>query len=131
MQICYFFYKNILFGLTLFYFQAFSNFSGQTLYNDWFNALFNVFFTSLPVLALGIFEQDLSANVCLEVCLAIFFNIRRKHQIAPSLLDILLAKLSENSVHLRRIHVISDNIGVGVSWKIPNKLGIFWCFSLI
>ncbi|MCO5555633.1 hypothetical protein L7F22_009178 [Adiantum nelumboides] len=65
-MVCYFFYKNITFGLTLFYFQAYSNFSGQTLYNDWFMALFNVFFTSLPVLALGVFEQDVSASICLE-----------------------------------------------------------------
>ncbi|KAI5084632.1 hypothetical protein GOP47_0000801 [Adiantum capillus-veneris] len=65
-MVCYFFYKNITFGLTLFYFQAYSNFSGQTLYNDWFMALFNVFFTSLPVLALGVFEQDVSASICLK-----------------------------------------------------------------
>ncbi|KAH7283900.1 hypothetical protein KP509_34G030000 [Ceratopteris richardii] len=65
-MVCYFFYKNIMFGLTLFYFQAYSNFTGQTLYNDWFMSLFNVFFTSLPVLALGVFEQDVSADICLE-----------------------------------------------------------------
>ena len=35
-----------------------------------------------------------------------------------------------NSVHLRRTRVISENLGVGVSWKISNKLGIFWCFKL-
>lgn len=70
---CYFFYKNIVFGLTLFYFQAYTNFSGQTLYNDWFLSLFNVFFTSLPVAALGVFEQDISADVCLQVGAAVFY----------------------------------------------------------
>ncbi|KAI5069580.1 hypothetical protein GOP47_0015881 [Adiantum capillus-veneris] len=65
-MVCYFFYKNIVFGLTLFYYEAYTNYSGQTLYNDWFLSLFNVLFTSLPVAALGVFEQDVPAKVCLE-----------------------------------------------------------------
>jgi hypothetical protein len=68
MQICYFFYKNITFGLTLFYYEAYASFSGQVLYNDWYSSLFNVLFTSLPVIALGVFEQDVSSRVCLQVC---------------------------------------------------------------
>ncbi|XP_048131859.1 probable phospholipid-transporting ATPase 8 [Rhodamnia argentea] len=35
MMICYFFYKNIAFGLTLFCFEAYASFSGQPAYNDW------------------------------------------------------------------------------------------------
>lgn len=65
-MVCYFFYKNIVFGLTLFYYEVNTNFSGQTLYNDWFLALFNVLFTSLPVVALGIYEQDIPAKFCLQ-----------------------------------------------------------------
>jgi phospholipid-translocating ATPase len=66
-QICYFFYKNIAFGLTLFYFEAFTAFSGQSVYNDWYMLLFNVILTSLPVISLGVFEQDVSSEVCLQV----------------------------------------------------------------
>ncbi|KAF9689992.1 hypothetical protein SADUNF_Sadunf01G0149700 [Salix dunnii] len=65
-SICYFFYKNIAFGLTLFYFEAFTAFSGQSVYNDWYMLLFNVILTSLPVISLGVFEQDVSAEVCLQ-----------------------------------------------------------------
>jgi phospholipid-translocating ATPase len=68
MQICYFFYKNITFGLTLFYYEAYASFSGEVMYNDWYSSLFNVLFTSLPVIALGVFEQDVSSRVCLQVC---------------------------------------------------------------
>jgi phospholipid-translocating ATPase len=71
-QICYFFYKNIVFGLTLFYYEAYTNYSGQTLYNDWFLTLFNIIFTSLPVCALGVFEQDIPAKLCLEVFFSLF-----------------------------------------------------------
>ncbi|KAI3409185.1 Phospholipid-transporting ATPase, partial [Psidium guajava] len=66
MMICYFFYKNIAFGLTLFWFEAYASFSGQPAYNDWDMAFYNVFFTSLPVIALGVFDQDVSASLCLE-----------------------------------------------------------------
>ncbi|KAF6157220.1 hypothetical protein GIB67_041681 [Kingdonia uniflora] len=65
-MICYFFYKNIAFGLTLFYFEAFTGFSGQSVYDDWYMLLFNVILTSLPVISLGVFEQDVSSEVCLQ-----------------------------------------------------------------
>ncbi|XP_031103190.1 probable phospholipid-transporting ATPase 7 [Ipomoea triloba] len=65
-MICYFFYKNIAFGLTLFYFEAFTGFSGQSIYDDWYMLLFNVVLTSLPVISLGVFEQDVSSQVCLQ-----------------------------------------------------------------
>ncbi|GLU14341.1 hypothetical protein SLE2022_309170 [Rubroshorea leprosula] len=65
-MICYFFYKNIAFGLTLFYFEAFTGFSGQSVYDDWYMLLFNVVLTSFPVISLGVFEQDVSSDVCLQ-----------------------------------------------------------------
>ncbi|KAK4410372.1 putative phospholipid-transporting ATPase 9 [Sesamum angolense] len=65
-MICYFFYKNVTFGFTVFFYEAYASFSGQPAYNDWFLSLYNVFFTSLPVIALGVFDQDVSARYCLK-----------------------------------------------------------------
>ncbi|KAI9119687.1 hypothetical protein K1719_009076 [Acacia pycnantha] len=65
-MICYFFYKNIAFGLTIFYFEALTSFSGQSVYDDWYMILFNVVLTSLPVISLGVFEQDVPSEVCLQ-----------------------------------------------------------------
>ncbi|WVZ18018.1 hypothetical protein V8G54_005340 [Vigna mungo] len=65
-MICYFFYKNIAFGFTLFFYEIYASFSGQAAYNDWYLSLYNVFFTSLPVIALGVFDQDVSARLCLK-----------------------------------------------------------------
>jgi len=67
-QICYFFYKNITFGFTLFWFEAHTSFSAQPAYNDWFISFYSVAFTSLPVIALGVFDKDLSSRLCLKVC---------------------------------------------------------------
>ncbi|KAL6010366.1 putative phospholipid-transporting ATPase 5 [Asimina triloba] len=65
-MICYFFYKNIAFGLTLFYFEAYTGCTGQSIYDDWYLLLFNVLLTSLPVISLGVFEQDVPSDVCLQ-----------------------------------------------------------------
>ena len=73
-QICYFFYKNITFGFTLFLYEAYTTFSSTPAYNDWFLSLYNVFFSSLPVIALGVFDQDVSARYCLKVSL--FFSLQ-------------------------------------------------------
>lgn len=67
MQICYFFYKNIVFGTTIFLYEAYASFSAQPAYNDWYLSLYNVFFTSLLVVALGVFDQDVSSRFCLKV----------------------------------------------------------------
>ncbi|XP_013785389.1 phospholipid-transporting ATPase ID-like [Limulus polyphemus] len=56
----YFFYKNFAFTLCHFWFAFFCGFSAQTLFDPVFISFYNVFYTSLPVLALGIFDQDVS-----------------------------------------------------------------------
>ncbi|BAF19585.1 Os06g0488600, partial [Oryza sativa Japonica Group] len=66
VMICYFFYKNVTFGVTIFLYEAFASFSGKPAYNDWFLSLYNVIFTSLPVIALGVFDQDVSQRLCLQ-----------------------------------------------------------------
>ncbi|UJR17025.1 hypothetical protein I4U23_003923 [Adineta vaga] len=58
----YFFYKNVAFTLCHFWFGFFSGFTAQTLYDPFFIATYNIFFTSLPVLVLGVSDQDISAD---------------------------------------------------------------------
>ncbi|XP_030449273.1 phospholipid-transporting ATPase 3 [Syzygium oleosum] len=67
LRICkvvtYFFYKNLTFTLTQFWFTFQAGFSGQRFYDDWFQSLYNVMFTSLPVIIFGLFEKDVSASL--------------------------------------------------------------------
>ncbi|XP_030587811.1 probable phospholipid-transporting ATPase IM isoform X1 [Archocentrus centrarchus] len=56
----YFFYKNFAFTLVHFWYGFFCGFSAQTVYDQWFITLFNIVYTSLPVLALGLFDQDVN-----------------------------------------------------------------------
>ncbi|XP_077210178.1 aminophospholipid ATPase 3 isoform X2 [Tasmannia lanceolata] len=65
LRICkvvtYFFYKNLTFTLTQFWFTFQTGFSGQRFYDDWFQSLYNVIFTALPVIIVGLFDEDVSA----------------------------------------------------------------------
>eukprot|EP00698_Gefionella_okellyi_P009875 TRINITY_DN2532_c0_g2_i1.p1 TRINITY_DN2532_c0_g2~~TRINITY_DN2532_c0_g2_i1.p1 ORF type:complete len:1126 (-),score=220.66 TRINITY_DN2532_c0_g2_i1:130-3507(-) len=56
----YFFYKNLAFTLCQLWFAIYSGFSGQTLYDQWIISTYNIIFTGLPPLFLGIFEKDVS-----------------------------------------------------------------------
>uniref|UniRef100_A0A8C4YQE3 Phospholipid-transporting ATPase n=1 Tax=Gopherus evgoodei TaxID=1825980 RepID=A0A8C4YQE3_9SAUR len=58
--LCYFFYKNFSFTLVHFWFGFFCGFSAQTVYDQWFITLFNIVYASLPVLAMGLFDQDVN-----------------------------------------------------------------------
>lgn len=61
--ITYFFYKNLTFTLTQFWFTFHTGFSGQRYYDDWFQSLYNVIFTALPVIIVGLFDKDVSASI--------------------------------------------------------------------
>ncbi|EIN08690.1 aminophospholipid-transporting P-type ATPase [Punctularia strigosozonata HHB-11173 SS5] len=61
--ILYSFYKNIVLYMTQFWFSFFNNFSGQIAYESWTLSLYNVLFTVLPPLVIGIFDQFVSARI--------------------------------------------------------------------
>ncbi|XP_052752324.1 probable phospholipid-transporting ATPase IM isoform X2 [Galleria mellonella] len=62
----YFFYKNFAFTVCHFWFAFFCGFSAQTVFDEMFISVYNLFYTSLPVLALGIFDQDVSDATSLQ-----------------------------------------------------------------
>uniref|UniRef100_UPI00358ECF14 phospholipid-transporting ATPase IF isoform X2 n=1 Tax=Myxine glutinosa TaxID=7769 RepID=UPI00358ECF14 len=53
----YFFYKNVCFIAPQFLFQFFCSFSQQPLYTTMYLAMYNICFTSLPILVYGLIEQ--------------------------------------------------------------------------
>ncbi|KAK7057494.1 putative phospholipid-transporting ATPase [Favolaschia claudopus] len=61
--ILYSFYKNITLYMTQFWFAFFNNFSGQIAYESWTLSLYNVLFSLLPPLVIGIFDQFVSARI--------------------------------------------------------------------
>ncbi|EEY20423.1 phospholipid-transporting ATPase [Verticillium alfalfae VaMs.102] len=60
------FWKEIVFFLPQAYYQRFNGYTGTSLYENWSLTVFNTLFTSLPVIFLGAFEKDLSAETLLK-----------------------------------------------------------------
>jgi len=61
------FWKEMLFYLTQALYQRWAGYTGTSLYESWSLSMFNTLFTSLPVIFMGIFEQDLTASTLLAV----------------------------------------------------------------
>ncbi|KAG6002044.1 hypothetical protein E4U21_003558 [Claviceps maximensis] len=61
------FWKEIIFFLAQAHYQRFNGYSGTSLFESWSLTVFNSLFTSLPVILMGIFEKDLSAETLLAV----------------------------------------------------------------
>lgn len=62
----YFFYKNFTFTLVHFWYAFFCGFSAQTVYDEWFITLYNLVYTSLPVLGMSLFDQDVDDRWSME-----------------------------------------------------------------
>ena len=60
-------WKEQTFYLTQALYQRYAGYTGTSLYESWSLSMFNTLFTSLPVIFLGIFEQDLPATTLLAV----------------------------------------------------------------
>ncbi len=59
-MILYFFYKNMLFTIPQFITAFFCAYSGQTIFDDVYIALYNLIFTALPVVVRAVLEQDVN-----------------------------------------------------------------------
>lgn len=62
-----FFNKNIVWTFTLFWFQIYDQFDGQYHFDYTYILLYNLAFTSLPIIFMGSFDQDVSARVSMKV----------------------------------------------------------------
>ncbi|CAH1417166.1 unnamed protein product [Lactuca virosa] len=61
--VSYFFYKNLTFTLTQFWYTFNTGYSGQRFYDDWCQSLYNVIFTALPVVIVGLLDKDVGAEL--------------------------------------------------------------------
>lgn len=64
--ILYSFYKNICLYVIELWFAIYSGWSGQILFERWSIGLYNVLFTALPPLAMGLFDKTCSAKSMIE-----------------------------------------------------------------
>uniref|UniRef100_H3BFM7 Phospholipid-transporting ATPase n=1 Tax=Latimeria chalumnae TaxID=7897 RepID=H3BFM7_LATCH len=77
----YFFYKNVCFITPQFLYQFYCLFSQQTLYDSVYLTLYNICFTSLPILMYSLFEQHVHPHV-LQTKPALYRDIRKNALLA-------------------------------------------------
>lgn len=64
--ILYFFYKNAAFVLILLWYQLYTGFSGSSMIDQMYLMVFNLLFTSIPPIIVGIYDQDAPAELLLS-----------------------------------------------------------------
>ncbi|XP_077138750.1 phospholipid-transporting ATPase IC-like isoform X1 [Ranitomeya variabilis] len=62
----YFFYKNFAYTLVHFWYSFFNGFSGQTVYDTVFIALYNLLYSSLPIIIVGLQDQDVGDKLSMQ-----------------------------------------------------------------
>ncbi|XP_057204857.1 phospholipid-transporting ATPase 11C isoform X2 [Triplophysa rosa] len=62
----YFFYKNLCFILPQFLYQFFCGYSQQPLYDAAYLTMYNICFTSMPILAFSLLEQHIAIEILLD-----------------------------------------------------------------
>ncbi|ODQ63352.1 phospholipid-translocating P-type ATPase [Nadsonia fulvescens var. elongata DSM 6958] len=62
-----FFYKNIVFTFCLFWYGIYNNFDGSYLFEYTYLMFYNLAFTSLPIIFLGVLDQDVNDKISLHV----------------------------------------------------------------
>ncbi|KAK4248853.1 hypothetical protein C7999DRAFT_30692 [Corynascus novoguineensis] len=62
-----FFYKNMIWTWAIFWYQAFTDFDISYIFEYTYILMFNLFFTSVPVILMGVLDQDVSDTVSLAV----------------------------------------------------------------
>lgn len=62
-----FFYKNMIWTFSIFWYQIYCNFDITYIFEYSYIIMFNLFFTSVPVILMGVLDQDVSDAVALAV----------------------------------------------------------------
>jgi magnesium-transporting ATPase (P-type) len=65
--ICYSFYKNLTLQLCQFWYVWFNAYTGTSVYDSNMLLLYNIIFTSVPILIYGIWDRDVSIHASLNV----------------------------------------------------------------
>ncbi|KDR21129.1 putative phospholipid-transporting ATPase VD, partial [Zootermopsis nevadensis] len=64
-MVLYFFYKNATFVFLIFWYQLYCGFSGSVMIDQMYLMLYNLLFTSLPPLVIGVYDQDAPEDLLL------------------------------------------------------------------
>ncbi|KAF7369277.1 P-type phospholipid transporter [Mycena venus] len=111
-----FFYKNVIWTFGLFWYLPFSGFDATYLYHYTFILLCNLVFTSLPVIVMGAFDQDLNARAALAFPQLYVRGIRGLEYTRTKFWLYMLDGLYQSAV-VFFIPYLVWSLGLAVSWN--------------
>ena len=98
-MILYFFYKNMLFTVPQLILAFYCGYSGQTLFDDLYITLYNLAFTSIPLIIRAVLEQDVN-----------YVYKKKDDKVHPS--DDTVHHIRETDVLYRQINYLPTQFGV-------------------
>lgn len=72
--VCYNFFKNILLVLPQFWFGFFNFFSGQQIYDSFIYQMFNIFYTSCPIMIYAVIDRELDSETLIANTLNYYYQ---------------------------------------------------------
>ena len=130
-----FFYKNIIWAFSLFWYQIYDNFDGGYVFDYSYIILFNLAFTSLTVIFMGILDQDVPDKVSLAVPELYRRGIEQKEWTQPKFWLYMLDGLYQSVMCYFMGHLlfspgnfVTEN---GLPLDDPSRIGIFIATSAV
>ncbi|TRM59777.1 hypothetical protein BD626DRAFT_408683 [Schizophyllum amplum] len=111
-----FFYKNVIWTFAMFWFLPFNSFDATYLYQYTFILLYNLVFTSLPVIILGAFDQDINAKAALAYPALYVRGIRGLEYTRTKFWMYMIDGLYQSAV-VFFIPYLVWTLGIAVSWN--------------
>ncbi|XP_050674111.1 phospholipid-transporting ATPase IF isoform X2 [Leptidea sinapis] len=121
----YFFYKNLLLGNLMLFFQANSMFSTQSIFDSMYLTFYNLVFTSVPCLVLSVTDQRWPAQLLLANP-ALYRNIRRNTLLSWKYFTAWVAAALYHSLI---IYAFSKMIFSNSTISLDAKTVDLWCYG--
>ena len=130
MCILYFFYKNFVFTLVQFIYGFYTNFSGQTIIDDWYISFYNLIFTALPLGARALLDFDVKPEdgIIVQKMLPFLYEELKKHPIFNKRKFIVY--LIKGTVHCIANYFFSVYFAYGIPIDKEGSMDCLWFTSV-
>ncbi|KAF2083432.1 P-type ATPase-like protein [Saccharata proteae CBS 121410] len=124
-----FFYKNLVWTFALFWYQIYDNFDCSYIFDYTYVIMYNLAFTSLPVIVMGVLDQDVSDRVSLAVPQLYRRGIERKEWTQPKFWGYMIDGLYQSLIVFFMIYLLfapaTFNTENGLTVNDDKRIGIY------
>ncbi|OCK78643.1 phospholipid-translocating P-type ATPase [Lepidopterella palustris CBS 459.81] len=124
-----FFYKNLVWTFSLFWYQIYDNFDCEYIFDYTYIILFNLAFTSLPVILMGVLDQDVDDKVSLAVPQLYRRGIERKEWTQPKFWMYMADGLYQSIITFFMVYLLFSpatfNTETGLGINDTKRMGVY------